>query len=73
MCVAVPGKVIEIKGTAGKVDFGGNILDINLGLVEAKTGDYVLVHAGCALEVLAEDKANEIIRLFEELQEALNE
>lgn len=73
MCVAVPGKVIEKKGAAGKVDFGGNILDINLGLVDAEVGDYVLVHAGCALEVLAEDKANELIRLFEELQEVLNE
>jgi hydrogenase expression/formation protein HypC len=73
MCVAVPGKVIDIKGAIGKVNFGGNIIDINLGLVEAKVGDYVLVHAGCALEVLAEDKANELIRLFEELQEVLNE
>jgi hydrogenase expression/formation protein HypC len=73
MCVAVPGKVIDIKGASGKVDFGGNIININLGLVEAKVGDYVLVHAGCALEVLAEDKAHELIRLFEELQEVLNE
>lgn len=73
MCVAVPGKVIEIKGTIGKVDFGGNTLNINLGLVDAAVGDYVLVHAGCALEVLAEDRANELLRLFEELQEVLNE
>lgn len=73
MCVAVPGRVIEINGAAGKVDFGGNLLNINLGLVDAKVGDYVLVHAGCALEVLAEDRANELLRLFEELQEALNE
>jgi hydrogenase expression/formation protein HypC len=73
MCVAVPGKVIEKNGNMGMVDFGGNTIKINLGLVEAKVGDYVLVHAGCALEVLAEDKANELLRLFEELQEALNE
>jgi hydrogenase expression/formation protein HypC len=73
MCVAVPGKVIEKNGNMGIVDFGGNTIKINLGLVEAKVGDYVLVHAGCALEVLAEDKANELLRLFEELQEALNE
>jgi hydrogenase expression/formation protein HypC len=73
MCVAVPGKVIEKNGNMGMVDFGGNTIRINLGLVDAKVGDYVLVHAGCALEVLAEDKANELLRLFEELQEALNE
>lgn len=73
MCVAVPGKVMEIKGTTGKVDFGGNAIDVNLGLVDAAPGDYVLVHAGCALEVIDEDKARELIKLFEELQEALNE
>jgi hydrogenase expression/formation protein HypC len=73
MCVAVPGKVIEKNGNMGMVDFGGNTIRINLGLVDAKVGDYVLVHAGCALEVLAEDKANELLRLLEELQEALNE
>ena len=73
MCVAVPGKVVEIKGNLGKVDFGGNILDINLGLVNAKVGDYVLVHAGCALEVLKKDKAEEILQLLEDLQEVLNE
>lgn len=73
MCVAVPGKVMEIKGTTGKVDFGGNTIDVNLGLVDAAPGDYVLVHAGCALEVIDEDKVSELIKLFEELQEALNE
>lgn len=73
MCVAVPGKVVEIKGTTGIVDFGGNTVNINLGLVDAKPGDYVLVHAGCALEVLAEDRANELLSLFEEIREALNE
>jgi hydrogenase expression/formation protein HypC len=73
MCVAVPGKVVEIKGTTGIVDFGGNLININLGLVDAKAGDYVLVHAGCALEVLAEDRANELLSLFKEMQEALDE
>ena len=73
MCVAVPGKIIEINGTTGKVDFGGNTIEVNLGLVDAALGDYVLVHAGCALEVIDADKANELIKLFEELQEVLNE
>lgn len=73
MCVAVPGKVVEIKGTTGKVDFGGNLLEVNLGLVDAEVGDYVLVHAGCALEVVDEEQANELLKLFQELQEVLNE
>lgn len=73
MCVAVPGKVVEITGTTGKVDFGGNLLEVNLGLVDVEIGDYVLVHAGCALEVVDEEQANELIKLFQELQEVLNE
>lgn len=52
MCVALPGKVIETDGLCGKVDFQGNIVDVNMGVVDAQVGDYVLVHAGCAIEVI---------------------
>jgi len=68
MCVAVPGKVIESNGFSGKVDFKGNIVDVNLALVDAGIGDYVLVHAGCAIEVIKEDLAQEILDLFNELE-----
>lgn len=67
MCVAMPGKVIEINGLVGKVDFQGNIVDVNLGIVDAQIGDYVLVHAGCAIEIMKQDAAEELISLFEEL------
>ena len=46
MCVAIPGKVIEIKGNTATVDFNGNTVNVNVGLVEPKPGQYVLVHAG---------------------------
>lgn len=68
MCVAVPGKVIEANEFAGKVDFQGNIVDVNMALVDAKIGDYVLVHAGCAIEVIQQDTAEEILDLFAELE-----
>ena len=68
MCVAIPGKVLEISGMMGKVDFQGNILDINLGIVDANVGDYVLVHAGCAIEVMQQDAAEEVLALFKELE-----
>jgi len=68
MCVAVPGKVTEINGFAGKVDFQGNIIDVSLALVDAEIGDYVLVHAGCAIEILKEETAKEILDLFAELE-----
>ncbi len=69
MCIAMPGKVISLDGGKGKVDFSGNIVDVNLQLVNAKAGDYVLVHAGCALEVMEKSKAEELMDLFRELEE----
>ncbi len=68
MCVALPGKVIEITGTTGKVDFQGNVINVLLGVVDAKIGDYVLVHAGCAIEVMKQDAAEELLELFKELE-----
>lgn len=72
MCVAIPGKILSINGMKAKVDFSGNTVDVNVGLVDAKPGEYVLVHAGCAIEVMPKAKALELIELFEDL-EALQE
>lgn len=68
MCIAIPGKVVEISDTDAKVDFNGNIVKVNIGLVSPKVGQYVLVHAGCAIEVMEHDKAEEMIELFAELE-----
>jgi len=46
MCVAVPGKITEIKGDTAKADILGNICETNISLVEAEVGDYILIHAG---------------------------
>jgi len=68
MCYAVPAKVVEIRGDMGIVDFGNGIRrEIMLGLVNAKVGDYVLVHAGFAIKVLDEKSALEILKEFEEV------
>ena len=72
MCVAIPGKIIELKGDTAKVDIMNNICDVNIGLVSPKIGDYVLIHAGCVLEVMKKDMAEEILRMFNELEEAAN-
>ena len=69
MCIAIPGRVVSIEGDKAKVDFTGNLVDVNTGLVEPKVGQYVLVHAGCAIEVMEKDKADEIIELYRELDE----
>jgi len=72
MCVAVPGKIIEINGDMAKVNIMNNITEVNIKLVTAHIGDYVLIHAGCVLEVMKKDLAEEIISLFLELEEEVS-
>jgi hydrogenase expression/formation protein HypC len=63
MCLAVPGKILEITEAdelfrTAKVSFGGASKAVNLTFVpEAKIGDYVLVHVGFALNVIDEEEA----------------
>ncbi len=66
--MAIPAKVIEIKGETARVDFGaGTIRDVNVSLVEAKVGEYVIVHAGYAIEVLDRQAAEETLALWDEI------
>lgn len=69
MCIAIPGKIISIDAPRAKVDFNGNVVDVNIGLIDPVVGDYVLVHAGCAIEIMSKDKALELIELFQDLEE----
>ena len=68
MCIAVPGRDVEITDNIAKVDFNGNTVKVNTGIVDPKVGQYVLVHAGCAIEVMEKDKAQELIDLFDEIE-----
>ena len=71
MCLAIPAKVVSITGDSAQVDFGEGVLrEVNITLVEAKVSDYVLVHAGYAIQVLSEEDAQETLRLWNELLEA---
>jgi len=68
MCLAVPAKVLEVQGEIAKVDFGqGIVRDVNVMLVEAHVGEYVLVHAGYAIQVIDREAAEETLRLWEEI------
>ena len=69
MCIAIPGRVVELNEDRAKVDFNGNLVDVNTGLIEPEVGQYVLVHAGCDFEVIEHDKEQELIELFTELEE----
>jgi hydrogenase expression/formation protein HypC len=67
MCLAIPGKIVSIKGDIAVVDFGGVQRETNVSLVEARMGDYVVVHAGFAIQTVDEEDARETIKLWEEL------
>jgi hydrogenase expression/formation protein HypC len=74
MCLAIPGKIVEIRGKEdellrmGKVDFGGIVREVSLAYgPEANVDDYVIVHVGFALHTLDEKEALETLALFEEI------
>jgi hydrogenase expression/formation protein HypC len=75
MCLAIPGKILEIDAAAspvmGKVSFGGIKKDVCLELVpEAHVGDYVVVHVGFAISMMDEDEAMETLALLDEMDAA---
>ncbi|MEM2341441.1 MAG: HypC/HybG/HupF family hydrogenase formation chaperone [Candidatus Bathyarchaeia archaeon] len=71
MCLAVPARVVEVNGDLARVDFGGGVIrEVNVSLVDAKVGDYVLVHAGYAIQVLDEEEAEETLALWKEILES---
>ncbi|MBU4179081.1 MAG: HypC/HybG/HupF family hydrogenase formation chaperone [Actinobacteria bacterium] len=69
MCLAVPAEVVEIlQNDVAFIDVGGLRKKINLSLVEGvRTGDFVLVHAGFAIEIIDEEEARKTMELFEEM------
>jgi len=68
MCLAIPAKVMTLNGDKANVDFGQGVLrDVNVTLVNVKEGQYVLVHAGYAIQVLEEDEALETLSLWKDL------
>ena len=75
MCLGVPGKILSLEPNAvgmtmGKVSFGGVAKEVCLAYVpEAKVGDYVIVHAGFALNTLDEQEANEVFELLQQMGE----
>ncbi len=78
MCLAVPGKIVEIYEIndllMGKIDFGGASREACLAYTpEAKVGDYAIIHVGFVLNLVDEAEALETLRMFEqiELQAAL--
>jgi hydrogenase expression/formation protein HypC len=62
---------MNLQGDKANVDFGQGVLrEVNVSLVEAKVGDYVLVHAGYAIQIIEEEDAKETISLWNSILEA---
>jgi len=75
MCLAVPGKLIEITcedglDRAGRVDFNGVVKNVNLACVpEARPGDYVTVHVGMAISIVDEEEAATVFEYLRSMGE----
>jgi hydrogenase expression/formation protein HypC len=79
MCLAVPGKIIEITGShseespfdrTARVSFGGIVKEVCLACVpDAKPGDYVIVHVGFALSKVDEQEAHRVFDYLREMDE----
>ncbi|HEY0407910.1 MAG TPA: HypC/HybG/HupF family hydrogenase formation chaperone [Pyrinomonadaceae bacterium] len=73
MCLAIPGKIIEIvdaENQIAKVDVGGVRRNINTGMLDdTKVGDYVLIHVGFAMSKIDEHEAEETLRVLKEIGE----
>jgi hydrogenase expression/formation protein HypC len=73
MCLAIPGKIIEIvdeENQIAKVEVGGVRRNVNIGMLDkedARIGNYVLIHVGFAMSKIDEKEAEETLRLLEEL------
>ncbi len=73
MCLAVPGRILEIEGDdpllrVGRVDFAGTIKRVNLAYVpEANVGDYVLVHVGFAISVVDDEEAQKVLSYLSQM------
>jgi hydrogenase expression/formation protein HypC len=75
MCLAIPGKIISVRGEdplerMGKIDFGGILKEASLAYVpEAGVGDYVIVHVGFALSKVDEEEAQKIFEYLKEMED----
>ncbi|MGH4052160.1 MAG: HypC/HybG/HupF family hydrogenase formation chaperone [Clostridium sp.] len=70
MCLAIPGKVLRIEGNKGIVEVGNMKREVFMHLVpEAVVNEYVLVHAGCAIQMIDEDEAKITLDILKELSQ----
>jgi hydrogenase expression/formation protein HypC len=75
MCLTFPGKIVSIQGNLASVDYGRDGVrdNINVSLVDAQLGTYVLVQGGFAIRALSDEEAKEVLDAWEVIREELQE
>ena len=73
MCLAVPLEVIDVKDNLATVSFGNTTREVNLDLLDTVTvGDFIIVHAGFAIEKLDKEEAEKTLALFKEMMDEIS-
>jgi hydrogenase expression/formation protein HypC len=73
MCLSIPARIVSIDGSIAEVSVGGTLFKAGLHMVsDAKVGDYILLHAGFAIQMISKKEAEDTIKLFEEMNDSLN-
>ena len=68
MCLSIPARIISINGNMAEVSAGGSVFRAGLHLLEdARPGDYILLHAGFAIQKISEEEALETLRIIDEM------
>ncbi|MDH4249466.1 MAG: HypC/HybG/HupF family hydrogenase formation chaperone [Deltaproteobacteria bacterium] len=68
MCLAIPARVVSLRGAMATVAIGGVIREASVHLLDnVREGEYVLIHAGFALSRIDEEEARETLRILEQM------
>jgi len=74
MCLSIPARIIFIEGSQAKVSAGGTVFTAGLQMIEnARVGDYILLHAGFAIQKISPEEAAETLKLFNEMNDPSGE
>jgi hydrogenase expression/formation protein HypC len=73
MCLSIPVKIVSIDGNTAEVSAGGTLFRAGLHMLEnAQVGDYVLLHAGFAIQKISEEEAEGTLKLLREMDNAMD-
>jgi hydrogenase expression/formation protein HypC len=73
MCLSIPAKILKVKGHRADVSVRGIVVEVSIHLLkEARPDDYVLIHAGFAIEKIDQEKAHESLRFLDEIDKLEN-